>query len=69
MLAKELYPEILDDPQDGEKSILSSCIDGIYRIALGEDYSVSENIDYFNDKILQDAVTDSCLSKLLEDYL
>jgi len=68
-LAKTLYREILDNPLPEERTYLGSCLDGIYRIALNNNYPVSEYINYFDEKVLQYATTDPFLSKLLQSYL
>ena len=67
--ATALYKEILNNPMNDEKQYLGSCIDGIFRITLNQNYPITECNDYFDAKVLQYAVADSALSSLLEAYL
>jgi len=67
--ARALYKDIINSPLYEEEQYIGSCLDGLYRISLNQNYPVSENINYFNEKVLQYAVSDPYLSKLLQSYL
>lgn len=67
--AIDLYKEILNNPLPEEKPFLGNCSDGIFRISLHENYPVNQSISYFDEKVLQYAVTEPYLSKLLQAYL
>lgn len=66
--AVTIYKQVIDEQLTAEASYTSSCMDGIYRIALTQNSSISELSDYIDAKISQYATSDSAFTQLLTDY-